>query len=764
MIGKTVSHYRILEKIGSGGMGEVYLADDTKLDRKVAIKFLPERFTKDKENIERFEREAKAAAALIHPNIVTIHDVIEEEGQVCIVMEYVQGESLRAKIDKGVSDLVEILDIAKQICNGLAKAHQADIVHRDIKPENILIDKDGRVKILDFGLAKLKGVSRLTKETSTYGTIQYMSPEQLQGKEVDNRSDIWSLGVVLYEMLTGELPFKGEYESAVHYAILNEQPELLKDITTRYFLNIEKFLAKEPNKRLKNCREVLRELDNLDTADPKKRKRKKVYLTIGIFVITILIIASVFLTSPREDVDKSIKSLAVLPLENLSNDPTQEYFVDGITDLLISELAQISALKVISRTSVMEYKGIHKSLTKIAEELKVDAIVEGTVFSDGERVRISTQLIRAADDRHLWAEKYEYDLTNIFSLQSEVAQAIAGAVEVKLTDQEKARITSVRHVDPETYQLYLKGRHHWNERSKEGILKAIGYFKQAIEKDSNYAAAHAGLADCYMVEPAYYMELPNNAYPQARVAALKALEIDNTLAEAYVSLAAIKHNFDWAWSDAEKLYKQAIELNQNYATAHQWYGELLLHTGRFDEALIEFDRAYEIDPLSQIKNCWRGTIYYYTREYYTAVTEFKKAIELYPKFTYTNLFIGLAYSQLNMHEDAIRSMQNLKTIADNPRSNAYLAYAYIKANQHVQAHQLHNSLLQLSKKELIPYAFSVAFLYFGLKDYDQVFHWLEIAYKEHDYDLNFIKIEPIFDPIRSDPRFIGLLNKMGLDK
>jgi serine/threonine-protein kinase len=764
MIGKTISHYKITEKLGEGGMGEVYLADDLKLDRKVAIKFLPEHFSKDKDIIERFEREAKAAAALNHPNIVTLFDVIEADDQKCIVMEHVDGDSLRTKIDNGISDINEILNITNQICEGLSEAHKADIVHRDIKPENILIYNDGRVKILDFGLAKLKGVSKLTKETSTLGTIHYMSPEQLQGKDVDHRSDIWSLGVVLYEMLTSEVPYQGSYDQAITYAILNEEPKLLKDIKAKYSFDIGKLLAKEPSHRFQDCREVLKELDNINIADPKKRKPKNLYIVFSVVVIIILIIASVFLIFNQDDDDKSIKSLAVLPFKNLSNDPNQEFFVDGITDVLISELGRIRALHVISQTSVMQYKGGLKSIPTIADELNVDGIVEGTVFSDGNRVRITTQLIQADKDKQLWSDKYEYDLTNIFSLQTEIAKAIAGAVEVQLTDQEEAQLASVRNVDAETYQLYLKGRYHWNERTEEGISKAIEYFKQAVAKDSNYAVAYAGLADCYVVEPAYYMALPNKAYQQARAAALKALEIDNKLAEAYTSLAAVRHNYDRAWSDAEKLYKQAIDLNQNYATAHQWYGELLLNTGRFEEAIIEFDRAYEIDPLSQIKNCWQGTVYYFTRNYDPAVIEFEKAIEIYPKFTFTNLFIGLTYSHLNMHEEAIRSLQKLKTLSENPRSVAYLGFVYTKADQHDKAHQLLNSLLKLSEQELIPYAASMAVLYIGLRDFDQAFLWLEIANEQHDYDLNFIKVDPNLDHIRYDPRFIELLKKMGLEK
>jgi TolB-like protein/Tfp pilus assembly protein PilF len=591
-----------------------------------------------------------------------------------------------------------------------------------------------------------------------------MSPEQIQGKEVDHKSDIWSLGVVLYEMLTGEPPFKGDYESAIHYAILNEQPKLLKDIKAKYSFDLGKLLEKEPNKRLQSCREVLRELDNINIAGPKKRKPKNVSIVFSVVVITILTIVSAFFIFYQEDKDKSIKSLAVLPLENLSNDPTQEYFVDGITDVLISELAQISALKVISRTSVMEYKGIHKSLTKIAEELNVDAIVEGTVFTDGEKVRITTQLIRAADDRHLWADQYEYDLTNIFSLQTEVAQAIASAVEVQLTDHEEARLASVRNVDAEAYQLYLKGRYHWNERTEEGISKAIKYFNQAIENDSNYAAAYAGLADCYVIEPAYYMALPKEVFPQARAAALRALEIDDKLAEAYTSFAAVRHNYDWAWSDAEKIYKQAIELNPNYATAHQWYAELLPMLGRHEEAIREIKRASELDPLSPVINMQRGMFYYYSRDYNRAIKELKKALELHPNFYLNHELLAYSYSAMNMHEEAITAAQKAKAFSGNLHNVAFLGYIYAMAGKKDNAIQALDTMMELSNQKLTQFAGDMAILYIGLNDNEQAFYWLEKAYEQHDWLLSWAKVNQAFDPIRSDPRFIELLKKMGLEE
>jgi serine/threonine-protein kinase len=763
MIDKTISHYKIIEKLGEGGMGEVYLADDLKLDRRVAIKYLPEHLTKDKNNVERFKREAKAAAALNHPNIITIHDIIESENQICIVMEYVEGKSLRDVMNDYDLRLDKIIDILRQISEGLREAHKAGIVHRDMKPENIIIGKDARIRILDFGLAKLKGVSQLTKETSTLGTIGYMSPEQLQGLEIDHRSDIWSLGVIFYEMLTGELPFQGEYESALHYTILNEQPKLLTDIKERYSFNLGKFLEKQPNRRHQSCQEVLQELHQISMSGSAKGTKKHMYLKFGVILMMISLIASVFLILNQEDGDQSIKSLAVLPLENLSDDPTQEYFVDGITDVLISKLAHLRALKVISRTSVMQYKGIHKSLTNIANELDVDAIVEGTVFSDGQRIRISTQLIRASDDTHLWSDIYEYEMTDIFVLQNTVASAIAGAVKVKLTEQEKTRFATAKTVNPQTYQIYLKGRYNWNKRTQEGILKAIDFFKKAIEEDPDYAAAYAGLADCYIIEPAFYMELPEKAYSQAKDAALRALELDDKLAEAYVSLAAVKHNYEWAWSDAEKLYKHAIELNPNSATAHQWYAELLMSTGRIEEAKREIKHASEIDPLSPIIKMQLANYYYYVRDYDRAIHGFQKALELYPNFLFTHLYLSFTFSKVNKHKEAVRSMQKVNSLEQSPRNLAYLGYINAVSGNTNKAVEICDSLTKLSNMELLPHASAMAVLYIGLGDYDQAFYWLEKAYDHREYDLNFLKVEPLFDPLADDQRFTELLKKMGLE-
>ncbi|MFN2176573.1 MAG: protein kinase domain-containing protein, partial [Anaerolineales bacterium] len=524
MIGETISHYKILEKLGEGGMGEVYLAEDLKLERKVAIKFLPQHLTKDKENVERFEREAKAAAALNHPNIITIHDVIETNGpttadrQICIVMEYIDGQSLRTKIENGILDLDEILDIINQICDGLFEAHKADIVHRDIKPENILIDSSGRVKILDFGLAKLKGVSKLTKETSALGTIHYMSPEQVQGQEIDHRSDIWSLGVVLYEMLTVQLPFKGEYESAIIYSILNEEQEPIqnipKDISSKLQQVVNKTLEKDPEKRYQHINNVLTDLKSIKKQSKSDRRSlqssqklrtsstgKKIIVFGSIFMLFIILAVLSYIFIPSKPPYVQNRSIAVLPFKNLSDSKEDEYFSDGITEDILTQLSKISDLKVISSTTIMQYKNTKKSIREIGKELNVAVVLEGSVRHSGDRIRISSQLIDSKEDKHLWAETYDREMKDVFAIQSDVAKHIAAAMKTELSPAERERIERIYTKSTDAYRLYLKGRFYWNKRTAPDLQKAIDYFNQAIEKDSYYALAYQGLADSYLLLP-----------------------------------------------------------------------------------------------------------------------------------------------------------------------------------------------------------------------------------------------------------------------
>jgi len=602
MIGKTISHYRIIEEIGRGGMGEVYLAEDTKLKRKIALKFLPHHLTIDKEVKERFEREAKAAASLNHPNIVTIHEIAEENEQIFIVMEYVEGQTLRELIIENLKLKIEdSLDIILQLCSGLSEAHQAGIVHRDIKPENILIDKKGKVKILDFGLAKLKGVSNLTKDSSTLGTIRYMSPEQVRGEEIDHRSDIWSVAVIFYELLTGQVPFTGDYDQAVLYSILNDKPGSIhngKDQDKSQLQSvIHKALSKESDKRYQTIEQFHQELKNITISDKQNdigmpsskisKRTKGILIYSGLTVIILLsLLLGVFDFADDKD---PIDSIAVLPLANLSGDPSQEYFSDGMTEAVISELANIKALKVISRTSIMRYKNTDKLLPEIAKELNVEAIVEGSILRAGDKVRITVQLIQAAEDHHLC----------ILLLQREVAKDIVEGIRVSLSEQEKVILDSSRPLNPEAHEAYLRGLYHWNKRSKEDLQKSIDFYEKAIEIDPDYSEAYAGLAQTYSTMVAWSFLSHDEGNPKANIFAEKALELNDNLSSGYVALASAMEG-DWLWKDAEDAYKKAIDISPNYATAHQWYAELLSPLGRHEEAIKEMKIARGLDPLSPI--------------------------------------------------------------------------------------------------------------------------------------------------------------------
>ncbi|MDH3217276.1 MAG: protein kinase, partial [Candidatus Krumholzibacteria bacterium] len=571
MIGKTISHYKILEKLGEGGMGVVYKAEDTKLKRHVALKFLPPQLTADKEMVIRFEREAQAAAALSHPHIITIYEIGEFEDQVYICMEYVDGDTLREFMAGKPLPLDRALEIASQVAEGLSKAHQADIVHRDLKPDNILIDSDGRVKIVDFGLAKLRGVTQITKEASTVGTVAYMSPEQARAMDVDRRTDIWALGVILYEMITGRAPFMGERTENIQYAIVNEKPDAITGLRTGVPVKLEglidKAMAKRADERYPHVEDLLVDLrviqksqvsgvpaDSGVRAAPARKRRFPLFTAIAVLVIAVLFVWNYFSTKPVSGTD----SIAVLPLENLSGDPAQEYFTDGMTEALISNLARVGALKVISRTSVMKYKNTDKSLREISKELGVSTVVEGSVLWAEGRVRITAQLIDAASDRHLWARDYERDVSDVIALQGEVARAITDEIRVKLTPQEEERLAQTGKVDPKAYRLYLQGRFHWNTRSREGLARSIELFGQAIKIDPQYALAHVALAEAYVVSADWGFVTSREGYSQGKQLAHRALAIDPSLAEAVSALAYISYVYDWDWQSAEAGFKRAL--------------------------------------------------------------------------------------------------------------------------------------------------------------------------------------------------------------
>ncbi|UCG53700.1 MAG: protein kinase, partial [Candidatus Latescibacterota bacterium] len=628
MIGDTISHYRILEELGAGGMGVVYKAEDTNLKRTVALKFLPEHLLGTEQERSRFVREAQAAAALDHPNICTIHEIDTVDDRTFIAMAYVSGETLEARVEKGPLKLDDAVGVALDLCDALGESHAKGVVHRDIKPANIMISERGRAIVMDFGLAKLKGQTKLTRDGATVGTVSYMSPEQAQGIDVDHRTDIWSLGVVLYQMITGQLPFKGDHESAVVYSIVNEEPDGLTALRSGVPLELErivnKALAKNAVERyqhiddlrvdLKRIQECLGKAPSTVTGSPRKpTKRRRWYLAAcSLALLALLAVIVIWLgsgggprveeqptsaTEGRTDAPSGQRenSIAVLPLDNLSGVEENEFFADGMTEELITQLAQIQALKVISRTSVMRYKGTDKPLSTIANELNVSTILEGSVLWVGNRVRINAQLIDGASDEHLWANSYESDLSDVLGLQRSVAKEVARQIRVELTSQEEDRLAGSPVVNRDAYELYLKGRFWWNKRTRAGIQKAIEFFQRAIEIVPDYALAYAGLGECYVVLGTWaWYTPPNEIYPKASEYAKKALEIDPNLAPAHAVLAGIAKEYENDWDKAEAHYRRAIELNPNYATARQWYAEFLGHQGRYAEAIEQVKTALEL--------------------------------------------------------------------------------------------------------------------------------------------------------------------------
>ncbi len=741
--GRMVSHYRILEKIGSGGMGVIYKAEDTKLRRTVALKFLTPHMLGTEEEKARFVREAQAGAALDHPNICTVYEIDEAEGQTFIAMAYLEGQSLRQKIESGSVGangrsplpIDEALDIAIQVVEGLQEAHERGIVHRDIKSANIVVATKGQVKIMDFGLAKLAGRTKITQTGTILGTVAYISLEQARGETVDHRTDIWSLGVVLYEMITGQLPFKGEYEQAVVYSILNEEPEPIMGLRTAVPMELErivnKALAKNPGERYQHMDEM--------RVDLRALKRE---VETGTW---------------REPTSKPqpSPSIAVLPFANLTADPEQEYFCDGMAEEIINALTHVEGLHVVARTSAFLFKDRKEDIREIGRKLNVGTLLEGSVRKAGNRLRISAQLINVANRYHLWSERYDRELTDVFAIQDEISLAVVEGLKVKLLRREKVAIVKRHTQDLDAYNLYLKGRYHWNKRYEEGLRKGLEYFQQAIAKDPDYALAYIGIADCYNVLGAHGYLPPNETYPKAKTATFKALEIDDTLAETHASLGICNLYYDWDWPAAKGRFKRAIELNPGYATAHHWYAIYLSSMGRVEEAIAEMKRAQRLDPLSLIINAATGWMFYLARQYKQAIEECRKALELDPDFTSALWTIGQAYEQQGKYEEAIAMFEKAGT-------GRTLAHCYAVAGKRDRALKVLNELEELSKQGYVdPY--DTALIYSGLGESDQAFEWLEKAYKEHDSRLLKLKVEPALDSLRSDPRFAALLKKMGLD-
>ena len=782
LVATRLGHYLIVERIGAGGMGEVYRARDEHLDRNVAIKVLPSKTFSADSARKYFRKEALALSKLNHPNVATIHDFDTQRGIDFLVMEYVPGVTLSERIANHPLPENEFAQLGLQLVEGMAAAHEHGVIHRDLKPNNLRVTPDGRLKILDFGLAKLAQPAILEAETDSEtragaGTLPYMSPEQLQGQTVDARSDIWAVGTVLYEMATGHSAFHEKTATATAYAILQKPVappcSLAHDLPPQLEYMILKCLEKEPENRYQSAKELAVDLRRRNApgagasvaeAKPGPRLVKPAITALAV-TLTVAALLIAFNTGHwrdrllGRDSQPQIRSLAVLPLANLSRDPEQDYFSDGMTEALITDLAKTADLRVISRTSVMHYKGTQKTLPEIARELHVDAVVEGSVQRSKNRVRITAQLIRAATDQHLWADSYERDLQDILSLQNDVAHAITQQIEGRLGQKNEARREGYAPLNPEAYEAYLKGRYFWNKRDRASLEKSLDYFNAAIAKDPSYALAYAGLADVYVVLGADWAMAPKDANERAKAAAQKALEIDDSLAEAHTSLASVYHN-EWDWQAAEHQFKRAIELNPNYATAHHWYSIYLATVGRFDETSKEATKAAELDPLSLIISASLGNRLNEARRYKDAATQCRKTLDMDQNFGLAYLCIGISSVNEGHFQEGITQLQNaVDLLPGNPDSMGHLGIAYALSGDRARAQEVLSKL----KNPPHPYlpAYSIALVYAGLADKEQTISWLKKGYEERNDDMVYMKIEPVFDAIRSDPRFRDLIRRVG---
>ena len=836
--GTKLARYEVRSQLGAGGMGEVYLAQDMKLGRKVALKILPADVAANKDRMRRFVQEAKAAAALNHPNIAHIYEIGEADGVRFIAMEFVDGVTLREKIHQERIELTKLLRYLQQVAEGLSKAHASGIVHRDLKPDNIMITRDGYAKILDFGLAKLIEVPATSgpsddaiSEVATtimnqhsaagiiIGTVGYMSPEQAQGKTkvIDQRSDIFSFGCILFEAATRHQPFAGDSVIKSLHKVVYEPAPPLTDFNPAAPPDLQRIvrrcLAKDPEERHQSIKDVAIELKELHhqmegpigidgtmppTGDSKaasppsddsavkqtastattqsvsvaaptssaeyitsKIKRHKLAAAVAVIAMVLGAVALIAYLHARNP-GVAIESIAVLPFQNRSTELDSEYLSDGLAESLIYRLSQLPNLKVSPTSTVFRYKGKDIDPIKVGQELGVSAVLSGRIVQRGDQLTISADLVDVRNNRLLWGEQYDRKLSDLLATQREIAREIVDKLKLKVSGEEKVLAKHYTESN-EAYQLYLKGRFYWNKRTVETNKKSIEYFNQAIEKDPSFALAYAGLADCYVIRINPLQ--PREKMLKAKAAAIRALELDDSLSEAHTSLARVLAVYDWDSKGAEKEFKRAIELNPRNAIAHQWYGGYFEAIGRHNESIAERKRACDLDPLSLSANSELGLAFYFARDYDQAIEQFQKTLELQPNFSLVDAFLPAAFEQKGKYDQAIAGFQNgiaLKGSTELSFLMSGLGHVYGVSGKKAEARALLDELKQMSLQEYVP-AESIALVYAGLGEKDQAFAWLEKAYGERSFGVAWLKVEPRWDSLRSDPRFADLLRRVGLE-
>ncbi len=841
-----ISHYRIVSKIGAGGMGEVYLAQDTKLDRKVAIKFLNEEFSKDTDKLNRFFQEAKAASALNHPNILTVYEIGDTDDTNYIVTEFIEGKTLREHLARKESlKLNAILKIGVQVAEALSAAHQAGIVHRDIKPENIMIRKDGYAKVLDFGLAKLTDKRRGDAETQrrgeedntliaasprlpvavspntepgmVMGTVSYMSPEQARGNPTDARTDIWSLGVVLYEMLAGKVPFAGETVNHTIVSIFEKEPLLLENVPDELQRIVRKSLTKDVDMRYQSARDMLIDLKNLrrdldiqgelersvvpnrETANAsienatqmlsgggestvsgqtaatqnvttssssleyavtQAKSHKLATAIVAVLLIGVISAAAYFVFFSKGGSSKQINSIAVLPFQNSSGNADSDYLSDGLAESLIYRLSQLPDLKVSPVSSVIRYKGKEFDAQKIAAELGVTAVMSGRMTQRGDNLTISVELIDAANNKILWGEQYDRKMSDLLATQREIAAAIAEKLQIKLAGTETKGITKKYTNNNEAYQLYLKGRFYFARRSDEDIRRSIDLFQQAIKLDPNFALAYVGIGEAWAVMPSYPYMSPKEAMPQAKAAVAKALEIDQDLPEAHTVAGIIAATYDWDWTKAEGEFKRSLELDPNLALTHYRYAWVYLSPmGRHDEAIAEMKRAMELEPLSLVQGANFAGVYIYARQFDNALDIAKKTYDLDPNMVTGQNWMCHSYTMKGMYAESLSISE--KSMQSNVSLLAALSYAYAKTGRRQEAEAVISKWKEDEKTKYIA-DYWLAITYAALGEKDAAFAELEKAYQSRDWFFQRIKVDPFLDPLRDDPRFAAIVKRLNL--